>query len=77
MSNMSYCRFHNTRLDLGDCLRALDSDENQYPISEEEIRSGISMFKMFLDFCVENVIIERYDKESIPQIFKEHNDNTE
>ena len=27
MGNMSYCRFHNTSIDLYDCLNALEDDD--------------------------------------------------
>ena len=32
MSNMSYCRFTNTRADLYDCLDALRRDESRFPL---------------------------------------------
>ena len=36
MANMSYCRFHNTRLDMDDCLNALERVEwEDYKISKE------------------------------------------
>lgn len=34
MSNMSYCRFHNTLLDLRDCYESMKEDE---PLSESEL----------------------------------------
>ena len=47
MSNMSYCRFRNTRNDLSDCLEALrDNDE----LSEEEAKAARWMFEDFIDF---------------------------
>ena len=27
MANMSYCRFHNTNIDVDDCIEALSDDE--------------------------------------------------
>ena len=35
MANMSYCRFHNTRLDLEDCIDALRNEER---LSSDEAR---------------------------------------
>lgn len=48
MSNMSYCRFTNTRTDLNDCLDSLRHDER---MSEMEVREGRNMFEEFLTFC--------------------------
>ena len=50
MSNMSYCRFTNTRTDLNDCLDSLRHDER---MSEMEVREGRKMFEEFLTFCQE------------------------
>ena len=47
MSNMSYCRFINTRTDLNDCLDSLRHDER---MSEMEVREGRNMFEEFLTF---------------------------
>ena len=47
MSNMSYCRFTNTRTDLNDCLDSLRHDER---MSEMEVREGRNMFEEFLTF---------------------------
>ena len=39
MANMSYCRFHNTRLDMNDCIEALKRAEwDGEKISKEEIK---------------------------------------
>lgn len=52
MANMSYCRFHNTRIDLEDCANALENsmehkgayfDEDFDEISQEEIRAAKGM----------------------------------
>ena len=50
MSNMSYCRFTNTRTDLNDCLDSLRHDER---MSEMEVREGRNMFEEFLTFFQE------------------------
>ena len=42
MSNMSYCRFQNTALDLRDCLENMDDDE----LSDDEKRSRRSIITM-------------------------------
>ena len=58
MANMSYCRFHNTRIDLEDCLEALNDNEE---LSAEEFRACKRMFNMFIEFCVDEGIIENED----------------
>lgn len=56
MANMSYCRFRNTRLDLGDCLEVLE--ENKETLSASEYLACKRMFRNFIDFCCDNGIIE-------------------
>lgn len=50
MANMSYCRFHNTRLDMEDCLEALRYGEIS---SEEELRYCKWMFSSIMDYFIE------------------------
>ena len=76
MGNMSYCRFNNTSLDVNECLWAL-SDENEYDISNDEIRKGVRMFEAFLEFCEENGVIDGYNKDKIKRIFNDHNAETD
>lgn len=71
MANMSYCRFHNTRLDLGDCLDALSDGEH---LSRSEKRSGCLMFNEFLDFCQNNGIIDDFDAETVENLFSGEED---
>ena len=66
MPNMSYCRFHNTRTDLNDCLDALREGKL---LSADEARDGRRMFADFLDFCRENFIITGYDEDEIKAFF--------
>lgn len=65
MSNMSYCRFNNTDLDLDDCLEAI---ENQAIESKSEASTAKSMFKKFLDFCESEGIIDEYNEEVIEEL---------
>ena len=60
MANMSYCRFHNTNIDLWDCLEAL-RDEKE--LSEDEHRACGNLFRSFIEFCWEEGIIEDEDGE--------------
>lgn len=66
MSNMSYCRFTNTRADLNDCLDALRRDER---MSGMEVRAGRNMFAEFLDFCRDYGVIDDYDSETVDALF--------
>jgi hypothetical protein len=57
MGNMSYCRYHNTALDLGDCLEAIFLDGNR--ALEEASMSERDGLKDLLNFC--KSIAEDYD----------------
>lgn len=41
--NMSYCRFHNTFIDLQDCVEALESFDD---ISQDEMRYAGQMYEL-------------------------------
>lgn len=76
MSNMSDCRFTNTRSDLNDCLLALREDKR---LSDFEAEAGRNMFIDFLCFCLDYDIIEEYDSENLQALFdgskeREHED---
>lgn len=62
MSNMSYCRFHNTRIDMQECIEDLT---NRDISSDEEKRAAKNMIVEFLDFCVGEQIIEEYDEDEV------------
>lgn len=47
MANMSYCRFHNTEMDMADCIKAL---ENGKSLSESEARKCVRMFEEIVDY---------------------------
>ena len=66
MSNMSYCRFRNTRGDLSVCLDTIQCGES---LSEEECIAGKRMFSEFLTFCRDWDIIDEFDGERISEIF--------
>ena len=66
MANMSYCRFHNTRLDLEDCIDALRNEER---LSSDEDRAGLNLFGDFLSSCVEQGIIDSFDSEEVETLF--------
>lgn len=66
MANMSYCRFHNTRLDLEDCIEALRNEER---LSSDEAKAGRHLFDDFLSFCVDQGIIDSFDSEEVEILF--------
>ena len=74
MPNMSYCRFHNTRADLNDCLDALREGK---PLSADEARDGRRMFVDFLDFCQESYIITGYDEDEIKALFDDRTEKAD
>ena len=58
MANMSYCRWHNTRIDVNDCFESFwDGRE----LSEEEYRCAKWMIKDICEFLVDTGVIEDYD----------------
>lgn len=60
MANMSYCRFHNTQMDLEDCLDALANGEE---LSESEFRKCKQMFKDIFNFLWQVGVIEDDETE--------------
>ena len=70
MSNMSYCRFHNTKIDMQDCLYAIEEREN---LSDREYRAARSMFLSILEFFIEADIIEDYDDDALYELLDECN----
>ena len=47
MANMSYCRFHNTSMDMEDCIDALYGNEE---LSDDEFVACKNMFESILEF---------------------------
>lgn len=74
MSNMSYCRFQNTSRDLNDCLDAL---EEERPLSEDEYRAAIRMFRRILHFCQETGIIEDFNHQQLTRYLQERRNEGE
>ena len=66
MSNLSYCRFTNTRSDMEDCLEAL---RDETPLSDFEVRAGKAMFKDILEVCRTYGIIDAFDDDEIDRLF--------
>ena len=64
--NMSYCRFTNTKTDLGDCLDAIRWNKR---MSDSEADAGKRMFREVLAFCRDYDIIDGYDDEAIDELF--------
>lgn len=66
MANMSYCRFHNTKGDVTDCLNAISEGER---LSGLEVNAGKRMFKEFLTFCRDYDLIDSFDAEAVDELF--------
>lgn len=60
MANMSYCRFHNTNLDLEDCLEALRYEGE---LSKAEHMEFKVMFSNIIQFLFDEDIIRDDDGE--------------
>lgn len=65
MANMSYCRFHNTNLDMQDCIGALEERSIE---SDEEKANATAMLKDTLDFLEREGVISGYDEEVLQAI---------
>ncbi|URZ15484.1 hypothetical protein [Clostridium felsineum] len=77
MSNMSYCRFRNTEIDVYDCIESLGEGKS---LSKEEAVSAERMFNNILEFLQDNNVIQSYDKEQLQKVIedckeKEENEN--
>lgn len=74
MSNMSYCRFNNTVIDLQDCQEVLDANTHRLITEEEdcemsissrgELRKAIELIEM----CME--IAENFEDIDLEEHFK-------
>jgi hypothetical protein len=71
---MSYCRFHNTNIDLTDCIGALTERDIS---SQEEKRAAKNLLISILDFCEEEGIITGYDQQTIEKIISESKEQEE
>lgn len=71
--NMSYCRFHNTNIALTECLSILEDPEDE-TISKEEKDAAKILFKRFLNFCLDNGIVEDYNKETYTKMIDNFED---
>lgn len=58
MANMSYCRFHNTRLDMRDCIEALESGEE---LSSGEAEKCVLMFEEIIRYLDDEGILGAED----------------
>lgn len=65
MSNMNYCRFHNTLIDLSECIEAM---ENQEKISADERIKAKKLLITFLEFAEEYSIIKSYNMTNVNDI---------
>lgn len=52
MANMSYCRFHNTKIDLADCVYTLEDIRNgeKEPLSPEEYSASKSIYELCQEY---------------------------
>lgn len=76
MANMSYCRFHNTRIDMEDCIEALNMAQWEgEPISKSEIEQCKYMFEMIYDYLCSENIIDKYESYKPFEEWKSNLDN--
>lgn len=69
--NMSYCRFHNTLIDLNDCESALNDfingDENTISSREERLKA-----KELIELC--QTIVDNYSEADIDEYAKHYDE---
>lgn len=68
MANMSYCRFHNTRADMMDCLNALD---NRSELSHDEYIACANMFHQILQWFEDEGVIEEMNWDAFDEWLEE------
>lgn len=72
MSNMSYCRFQNTSIDLQDCKEVLDNDELTNKdsdgdfLSREEFEAAIEIIEMAKE------IAEMFEDEDLDELREQY-----
>jgi len=66
MSNLSYCRFHNTKGDLEDCLSVFEDYETIH--SESEQNSAQHIFERIGQFLEDQNLIEELPSDFIDRI---------
>lgn len=64
MANMSYCRFHNTSMDMRECLQCLEDEE---PTSNYECEKAMYMFEDILSTMQDLGIIDEYDGDLLQE----------
>lgn len=72
MPNMSYCRFHNTKGDLDDCLNALQERDISSSSEAEKAKEMVEAFTYFL--LEEGIIgddVDRQIREGVEAIIAE------
>jgi len=70
-NNTGTSNFNNTKLDLDDCIEAL---ENRNISSEAEKTDAKSMLLNFLEFAHNEGIIDNFDREKVDEIIQESED---
>ncbi|HWV45913.1 MAG TPA: hypothetical protein VN039_07840 [Nitrospira sp.] len=78
MSNMSYCRFHNTYHDFLDCASVLEemADGEGHPLSEDELDAAVAMLtRMEEIMTMLNEKRENRELDTMRELLESLNDN--
>ncbi len=62
MANMSYCRFHNTLIDLRDCINALYDRDIE---SEEEKRKAEIMLEEIARLLIDEYLVDVDENDEV------------
>lgn len=71
MANMSYCRWHNTNMDVADCLEAFWDNKE---MSKDEMYSAKWMMERVCEFLYDNEVIEEYNLAPLFEEFERLNE---
>ena len=62
MSNMSYCRFYNTRIDLEDCKDVMEGNDEHYQCRDDLSSEEYEAMESLIEICRD--IVRMADNES-------------
>jgi hypothetical protein len=74
MSNMSYCRFYNTQIDLEDCQSTMEGQDEYYQCRDDLDDEEYAAFKRLVDNC--RAIVDMVDNQNHVFVVEEDDDDS-
>ena len=81
MGNMSYCRFHNTALDLGECVEVLeeaingDDTQNLSTMEASGLADMVNLAESLLDLVGEATTLMELKEQFTEELFNEDSEH--